>query len=191
MDDKTLSDFMPKTNSEGEIIIGEFSQQSSIKLTTDEVIKKLSTVKDPELGINIYDLGLIYDIKIDEGNNVNITMTLTTVNCPVADSFPLDIAKNITSLENTGQVKVKLTFDPPWNKDMMSDDARLANLASSLIISLFHGGSNVSLTLTCPVFSKDVIFLAISSGKESATGQLTVVRVMVIFTLLPSSILIS
>ena len=126
MDNKTLSDFMPKTNSEGEIIIGEFSQQSSIKLTTDEVIKKLSTIKDPELGINIYDLGLIYDIKIDEGNNVNITMTLTTVNCPVADSFPLDVAKNITSLENTGQVKVKLTFDPPWNKDMMSDDARLA-----------------------------------------------------------------
>jgi len=126
MDDKTLSDFMPKTNSEGEIIIGDFSQQSSIKLTTDEVIKKLSTIKDPELGINIYDLGLIYDIKIDEGNNVNITMTLTTVNCPVADSFPLDVAKNITSLENTGQVKVKLTFDPPWNKDMMSDDARLA-----------------------------------------------------------------
>ena len=126
MDDKTLSDFMPKTNSEGEIIIGEFSYQSSIKLTTDEVIKKLSTIKDPELGINIYDLGLIYDIKIDEGNNVNITMTLTTVNCPVADSFPLDVAKNITSLENTGQVKVKLTFDPPWNKDMMSDDARLA-----------------------------------------------------------------
>jgi len=126
MDDKTLSDFMPKTNSEGEIIIGEFSQQSFTKLTTDEVIKKLSTIKDPELGINIYDLGLIYDIKIDEGNNVNITMTLTTVNCPVADSFPVDIAKNIISLKNTGQVKVKLTFDPPWNKDMMSDDARLA-----------------------------------------------------------------
>ena len=126
MDDKTLSDFMPKTNSEGEIIIGEFSHQSSIKLTNDDVIKKLLTIKDPELGINIYDLGLIYDIKIDEGNNVNITMTLTTVNCPVADSFPLDIAKNITSLENSGQVKVKLTFNPPWNKDMMSDDARLA-----------------------------------------------------------------
>jgi len=126
MDDKTLSDFMPKTNSEGEIVHGEFSTQSSVKLTTDEIIKKLSTIKDPELGINIYDLGLIYDIKIDEGNNVKITMTLTTVNCPVADSFPLDIAKNITSLENIGQVKVKLTFDPPWNKDMMSDDARIA-----------------------------------------------------------------
>tara|TARA_B100000900_G_C20026350_1_gene492038 strand:- start:113 stop:502 length:390 start_codon:yes stop_codon:yes gene_type:complete len=126
MDDKTLSDFMPKTNSEGEIIIGEFSHQSSIKLTADEVIKKLSTIKDPELGVNIYDLGLIYDIKIDEGNNVNITMTLTTVNCPVADSFPLEIAKNIISSENTGQVKIKLTFDPPWNKNMMSDDAKLA-----------------------------------------------------------------
>ncbi len=126
MDDKTLSDFMPKTNSEGEIVYGEFSTQSSVKLNIDEIIKKLSTIKDPELGINIYDLGLIYDIKIDEGNNVKITMTLTTVNCPVADSFPLDIAKNITSLENIGQVKVKLTFDPPWNKDMMSDDARIA-----------------------------------------------------------------
>ena len=126
MYDITLSDFMPKTNSEGEIVYGEFSNLSSVKLTTDEIIKKLSTIKDPELGINIYDLGLIYDIKIDEGNNVKITMTLTTVNCPVADSFPLDIAKNITSLENIGQVKVKLTFDPPWNKDMMSDDARIA-----------------------------------------------------------------
>ena len=126
MDDKTLSDFMPKTNSEGEIVYGEFSTQSSVKINTDEIIKKLSTIKDPELGINIYDLGLIYDIKIDEGNNVKITMTLTTVNCPVADSFPLDIAKNITSLENIGQVKVQLTFDPPWNKDMMSDDARIA-----------------------------------------------------------------
>ena len=126
MDDKTLSDFMPKTNSEGEIIYGEFSSQSAVKITTNEIIIRLLTIKDPELGINIYDLGLIYDIQIDQSNNIKITMTLTTVNCPVADSFPLDIAKNITSMENTGQVKVKLTFDPPWNKDMMSDDARLA-----------------------------------------------------------------
>ena len=126
MDDKTLSDFMPKTNNEGEIIYGEFSKQSSVRLKIDEVKKRLSTIKDPELGINIYDLGLIYDINIDEGNNVKITMTLTTVNCPVADSFPLDVAKNVSLLENIGQVKVKLTFDPPWNKDMMSDDARLA-----------------------------------------------------------------
>jgi len=126
MDDKTLSDFMPKTNSEGEIIYGEFSSHSAVKITTNEIIKRLLTIKDPELGINIYDLGLIYDIQIDQSNNIKITMTLTTVNCPVADSFLLDVAKNITSMENTGQVKVKLTFDPPWNKDMMSDDARLA-----------------------------------------------------------------
>ena len=101
MDDKTLSDFMPKTNSEGEIVYGEFSTQSSIKLTTDEIIKKLSTIKDPELGINIYDLGLIYDIKIDEGNNVKITMTLTTVNCPVA----------------TGQFTVCLLYTSPSPRD--------------------------------------------------------------------------
>ena len=126
MDDKTLSDFMPKTNSEGEIIYGEFSKQSLVRLTIDEIKKKLSTIKDPELGINIYDLGLIYDINIDKSNNVKIIMTLTTVNCPVADSFPYDVAKNISSLENIGQVKVKLTFDPPWNKDLMSDDAKLA-----------------------------------------------------------------
>ena len=126
MDDKTLSDFMPKTNSEGEITYGEFSTKSLVKLTTDKIIKKLSTIKDPELGINIYDLGLIYDINIDKGNNVKIIMTLTTVNCPVADSFPLDVAKNISSLKSIGQVKVKLTFDPPWNKDLMSDDAKLA-----------------------------------------------------------------
>ena len=126
MDDKTLSDFMPKTNSEGEIIYGEFSKQSSVRLTINEIKKKLSTIKDPELGINIYDLGLIYDVNIDKGNNIKIIMTLTTVNCPVADSFPLDVAKNISSLENIGQVKVKLTFDPPWNKDLMSDDAKLA-----------------------------------------------------------------
>ena len=68
MDDKTLSDFMPKTNSEGEIIYGEFSKQSSVRLTIDEVKKRLSTIKDPELGINIYDLGLIYHINIDKGN---------------------------------------------------------------------------------------------------------------------------
>ena len=92
----------------------------------EKIIENLREVYDPEISINIYDLGLIYNINIDKGNNVKIIMTLTTVNCPVADSFPLDVAKNISSLENIGQVKVKLTFDPPWNKNMMSDDARLA-----------------------------------------------------------------
>ena len=126
MDNKDLSDFMPKANTEGEMIYGDISTSSDIKLEVNLIIEKLIQIKDPELGINIYDLGLIYDVKIDEFNNVKILMTLTTVNCPVADSFPLEVAKKTTEIEGVGQVAVKLTFEPTWNKDMMSEDARLA-----------------------------------------------------------------
>ena len=89
-------------------------------------VERGTKIKDPELDINIYDLGLIYDLSIDKFNNIKIIMTLTTVNCPVADSFPLDVAKKVHELPNTGQVSVNLTFQPPWNKDMMSEDAKLA-----------------------------------------------------------------
>ena len=126
MDNKDLSDFMPKANTEGEMIYGDISISSDIKVETNLIIEKLIQIKDPELGINIYDLGLIYDVKIDEFNNVKILMTLTTVNCPVADSFPLEVAKKTSEIEGVGQVAVKLTFEPTWNKDMMSEDARLA-----------------------------------------------------------------
>ena len=126
MDNKDLSDFMPKANTEGEMIYGDISISSDIKVETNLIIEKLIQIKDPELGINIYALGLIYDVKIDEFNNVKILMTLTTVNCPVADSFPLEVAKKTNEIEEVGQVAVKLTFEPTWNKDMMSEDARLA-----------------------------------------------------------------
>ena len=126
MDNKDLSDFMPKANIEGEMIYGDISTSSDIKVEVNLIIEKLIQIKDPELGINIYDLGLIYDVKIDEFNNVKILMTLTTVNCPVADSFPLEVAKKTNEIEGIGQVAVKLTFEPTWNKDMMSEDARLA-----------------------------------------------------------------
>ena len=126
MDNKDLSDFMPKANTEGEMIYGDISTSSDIKVEVNLIIEKLIQIKDPELGINIYDLGLIYDVKIDEFNNVKILMTLTTVNCPVADSFPLEVAKKTNEIDGMGQVAVKLPFDPPWNKDMMSEDAKLA-----------------------------------------------------------------
>ena len=126
MDNKDLSDFIPKANTEGEMIYGDISTSSDIKVEANLIIEKLIQIKDPELGINIYDLGLIYDVKIDEFNNVKILMTLTTVNCPVADSFPLEVAKKTSEIEGLGQVAVKLTFEPTWNKDMMSEDARLA-----------------------------------------------------------------
>ena len=92
----------------------------------EKVIDEIKKIYDPEIPVNIYDLGLIYDVKIDEFNNVKILMTLTTVNCPVADSFPLEVAKKTSEIEGVGQVAVKLTFEPTWNKDMMSEDARLA-----------------------------------------------------------------
>ena len=126
MDNKTLSDFMPKVNSEGEITYGEKSSSQSVTLTNDNIIKILTDIKDPEMDMNIYDLGLIYDISIDNFNNIKIIMTLTTVNCPVADSFPLEVAKKVHELKDVGQVSIKLTFQPPWNKDMMSEDAKLA-----------------------------------------------------------------
>ena len=126
MDNKTLSDFMPKVISEGEITYGEISSSQLVTLTNDHIIKVLTDIKDPEMDMNIYDLGLIYDISIDNFNNIKIIMTLTTVNCPVADSFPLEVAKKVHELKNVGQVSIKLTFQPPWNKDMMSENAKLA-----------------------------------------------------------------
>lgn len=127
MDDKTLSDFLPSSkNADGIISFGTPLKNIKIKISIDMIIKQLTQVKDPELDINVYDLGLIYDIQVDNLNNIEILMTLTTVNCPVADSFPLDIAKKIHEIPEAGQINIKLTFEPSWNKDMMSEDARLA-----------------------------------------------------------------
>ena len=124
-DDKTLADFLPKLNTDGELILGEPKSSISKVITKQEVIDKILLIDDPELGINIYDLGLIYDIKIIN-NNIDVLMTLTTVNCPVADSMPNDIAKKIATIQDCGQIKVKLTFEPAWTKDMMSEEAKLA-----------------------------------------------------------------
>lgn len=127
MDDKTLSDFLPSSkNADGIISFGTPLKNIKIKISIDTIIEQLIQVKDPELDINVYDLGLIYDIQVDNLNNIEILMTLTTVNCPVADSFPLDIAKKIHEIPEAGQINIKLTFEPSWNKDMMSEDARLA-----------------------------------------------------------------
>ena len=124
-DDKTLADFLPKLNPEGELILGEYKTSVSKKISEQQVIDKILLINDPELGINIYDLGLIYKLQINN-NNIDVLMTLTTVNCPVADTMPNDIAKKIATIDGCGQIKVKLTFEPAWTKDMMSEDAKLA-----------------------------------------------------------------
>ncbi len=85
----------------------------------------LHTVYDPEIPVNIYDLGLIYDIDIDDYNNVEITMTLTAPNCPVADSLVMEVRDRVAAIEEVNKVNVNLTFDPPWEKSMMSEQAML------------------------------------------------------------------
>lgn len=91
-----------------------------------KIIAALRSVFDPEIPVNIYDLGLIYNLKIDENtNDVYILMTLTSPNCPVAEDMPGQIQEAVSLVEGVGEVKVELTFEPPWDKDMLSESALL------------------------------------------------------------------
>jgi FeS assembly SUF system protein len=90
-----------------------------------KVIEAIKRVYDPEMPVNIYDLGLIYDISLEEDGIVRITMTLTNPNCPVADSLPRDLKRQVSKIEDIKEVDVIITFDPPWDPDKMSDEARL------------------------------------------------------------------
>ena len=92
----------------------------------EEIIEKIKTVFDPEIPVNIYDLGLVYNIDIDSNNNIAIKMTLTTPNCPVADSMPQKVGESFANIKGISSIKVELVWDPKWSKDMMSEDAKLA-----------------------------------------------------------------
>ena len=85
----------------------------------------LKTVFDPEIPVDIYELGLIYDVMINEDRDVKILMTLTTPNCPVAESLPLDVENKVKAMEEVNEAEVEITFDPPWSQDLMSDEAKL------------------------------------------------------------------
>ena len=88
-------------------------------------IKKIKKIYDPEIPVNIYELGLIYKIEIENDNMVNIEMTLTSPNCPVAESLPNTVKNNILKIEDVKDVSLKLVWDPPWSKDKMSAAAKL------------------------------------------------------------------
>lgn len=90
-----------------------------------KIISAIKKIYDPEIPVNIYELGLIYDIAIDENKNVTILMTLTSPNCPVADILPEEVAKKIESIHEVHKVRVDLTFEPSWNSEMMSEEAKL------------------------------------------------------------------
>ena len=90
----------------------------------NKIIEEIKKIYDPELPVNIYELGLIYDIKVD-GSKAEIKMTLTTPNCPVAESLPKEVKEGAMQVEGIEDVDLELVWDPPWNKDMMSDAAKL------------------------------------------------------------------
>jgi FeS assembly SUF system protein len=90
-----------------------------------KVILEIKKIYDPEIPVNIYDLGLIYKVMADEKNKVNIDMTLTSPNCPVAESLPVDVKNIVLKMEDVTDVELNLVWEPPWDKDKMSEAAKL------------------------------------------------------------------
>tara|TARA_B100001996_G_scaffold161358_1_gene123039 strand:+ start:152 stop:451 length:300 start_codon:yes stop_codon:yes gene_type:complete len=91
----------------------------------EKVIAEIKKIYDPEIPVNIYELGLIYEIEIDKKNNVKINMTLTSPNCPVAESLPNEVKSSIMEVKGVNKVELDLVWDPPWDKSMMSESAKL------------------------------------------------------------------
>jgi len=89
------------------------------------IVEVLKSIYDPEIPVNIYDLGLIYDVHVDDHNSVTITMTLTAPNCPIADDILLSVKESVEAIDGVKNVTINLVFDPPWSKDMMSEEALL------------------------------------------------------------------
>lgn len=99
----------------------------TVEELTAIIIQELKLIYDPEIPVDIYELGLIYDVFVTKDKNaVKIIMTLTTPNCPVAESMPQEVKDRVNALEGIDEVVLDLTFDPPWTQDMMSDEAKLA-----------------------------------------------------------------
>jgi FeS assembly SUF system protein len=89
------------------------------------IVDVLKSIYDPEIPVDVYELGLIYEVKIDKESNVQIEMTLTSPNCPVAESMPKEVEDKVAEIPQVKSAKVNIVFDPPWDKDMMSEEAKL------------------------------------------------------------------
>ena len=96
-----------------------------MKTTKDKIIEEIKKIYDPEIPVNIYELGLIYKVEVDDKNKVNVDMTLTSPNCPVAESLPKEVKDNIMKVEGVSDVNLNLVWEPPWDKDKMSEAAKL------------------------------------------------------------------
>lgn len=91
----------------------------------EKIVRILKTIYDPEIPVDIYELGLIYDVFVNEDYEVKILMTLTTPNCPVAETLPLEVEEKVKSLNDVKSAEVEITFDPPWSQELMSEEAKL------------------------------------------------------------------
>ena len=90
-----------------------------------KIIEKIKTIYDPEIPVDIYELGLIYDIMVNENNDVRVIMTLTSPNCPVAETLPVEVEEKIKTIQEVNNAEVEITFDPPWNQGLMTEEAKL------------------------------------------------------------------
>ena len=123
IEEKELEDFLPNKNIS---YYKKFEIKNEVSLiSNEEIIKCIKTVMDPEIPVNLYDLGLIYSIK-NFNNNILIEMTLTNPNCPVAGQMPANVANSIEQIYGLRSIEVKLVWEPSWSKDLMSEDAKLA-----------------------------------------------------------------
>ncbi len=91
----------------------------------EKIVRVLKTIYDPEIPVDIYELGLIYDVFVNEEQEVKILMTLTSPNCPVAETLPVEVEEKVRSLDVVRDAEVEITFDPPWSQDLMSEEAKL------------------------------------------------------------------
>ena len=124
MEEKKLKDFLPEKNSS---YIKKFNNSNNTtKIKQEQVIDCIRTVVDPEIPVNLYDLGLIYKIYINDNNDIKVEMTLTNPNCPVAGTMPENVGKSIEKLSNINSIEVLLVWEPKWTKELMSEEAKLA-----------------------------------------------------------------
>ena len=96
-----------------------------VNVLGEKIVSVIKTIYDPEIPVDIYELGLIYDVFVNEDYDVKILMTLTTPNCPVAETLPQEVEEKVKSLKDVKDAEVEITFDPPWSQDLMSEEAKL------------------------------------------------------------------
>jgi FeS assembly SUF system protein len=101
------------------------TEKIDVNALGEKIVRVIKTIFDPEIPVDIYELGLIYDVFVNEDYEVKVLMTLTTPNCPVAESLPLEVEEKIKSLDEVKDAEVEITFDPPWTQELMSEEAKL------------------------------------------------------------------